>query len=100
MPAAFPTSGTGQDRQRKRFMERTNLKNRKAIFEICSLLFSFWRRSRRITPRIHVILNNAVQRTVIFRCAAPHTNPQHFDYKDFAPKGAGCSAAMFLYKIV
>jgi hypothetical protein len=36
-------------------MERANLKNRKAIFEICSLLFSFWRRSRRITPRIHVI---------------------------------------------
>jgi hypothetical protein len=54
MPAAFPTSGTGQDRQRKGFMERANLKNRFAIFEIRSLLFSFWRRSRRITTRIHV----------------------------------------------
>jgi hypothetical protein len=41
-------------RQQKGFMERANLKNRFAIFEICSLLFSFWRRSRRITPRIHV----------------------------------------------
>jgi Uma2 family endonuclease len=41
-------------RQRKGFMERANLKNRKAIFEICSLLFSFWRRSRRIRTRIHV----------------------------------------------
>jgi hypothetical protein len=56
MSAAFPTSGTGQDRQRKGFMERANLKNRKAIFEICSLLFSFWRRSRRITTRIHVMI--------------------------------------------
>jgi hypothetical protein len=42
-------------REQKGFMERANLKNRKAIFEICSLLFSFWRRSRRITPRIHVL---------------------------------------------
>jgi hypothetical protein len=57
MSAAFPTSGTGQDRQLKVFMERANLKNRKAIFEICSLLFSFWRRSRRITTRIHVKLS-------------------------------------------
>jgi hypothetical protein len=38
-------------------MERANLKNRFAIFEICSLLFSFWRRSRRITTRIHVTFN-------------------------------------------
>jgi molybdopterin-containing oxidoreductase family iron-sulfur binding subunit len=41
-------------RQRKGFMERAHLKNRFAIFEMCSLLFSFWRRSRRITTRILV----------------------------------------------
>jgi hypothetical protein len=49
-------------REKKGFMERANLKNRFAIFEICSLLFSFWRRSRRITPRIHVILQFAPQK--------------------------------------
>jgi hypothetical protein len=56
MSAAFPTSGTGQDRHRKGFMERANLKNRKAIFKICSLLLSFWRRSRQITTRTHAFL--------------------------------------------
>jgi hypothetical protein len=43
MSAANPESY----RERKGFMERANLKNRKAIFEICSLLLSFWRRSCR-----------------------------------------------------
>jgi hypothetical protein len=37
-------------------MERAKHKTRFAILEICSLLFSFWRRSRRITTRIHVTL--------------------------------------------
>jgi hypothetical protein len=45
-------------------MERANLKNRFAIFEICSLLFSFWRRSRRITTKIHVMLKK-----ISFLCA-------------------------------
>jgi hypothetical protein len=52
MFAAFPTSGTGQDRQQKGFMERANLKNRKAIFEICSLLFSFGGEAAELRPEL------------------------------------------------
>jgi outer membrane protein TolC len=51
-------------------MERANLKNRFAIFEICSLLFSFWRRSRRITTRIHVNIITFKKITAALRSGA------------------------------
>jgi hypothetical protein len=51
MSAAFPTSGTGQDRQRKGFMERANLKNRFAIFEICSLSLVFGGEAAELEPK-------------------------------------------------
>jgi hypothetical protein len=56
-------------------MERANLKNRFAIFEIRSLLFSFWRRSRRITTRIHVKLVD------IFNTAFPTSGGQDWRQK-------------------